>query len=199
MTDFAKKISELRAELGLSRQAVQELTHISMNTLRNWEMGTRVPAEWAQYLVLDKLKGIRKEQQQVENDEPIPDKAEELQPIPAVESMTRGELVSLARIEGEQVARAAIETGHYADMKELQQKMIEALPGNDFDSICNNLLMLLGLTGAYSRAINFFIAQDMNENKFILYSFLMALNAVQPQSNTVDNKKEAHTAENEDV
>ena len=135
----------------------------------------------------------------MENDEPIPDKAEELQPIPAVESMTRGELVSLARIEGEQVARAAIETGHYADMKELQQKMIEALPGNDFDSICNNLLMLLGLTGAYSRAINFFIAQDMNENKFILYSFLMALNAVQPQSNTVDTKKEAHTAENEDV
>ena len=169
-----------------------------MNTLRNWEMGTRVPAEWAQYLVLDKLKRIRKEQQQVETDEPVPEKAEALQPLPAVESMTRGELVSLARIEGEQVARDAIETGHYADMKNLQQKMIEALPGNDFDSICNNLLMLLGLTGAYSRAINFFIAQDMNENKFILYSFLMALNAVHPHPNIADNRKEDPTVENED-
>lgn len=55
MGDFSKKLLDYRNKRGWSRQFVSDQTEISIETLKSWEKGTRVPPEWAQGLLFFRL------------------------------------------------------------------------------------------------------------------------------------------------
>lgn len=57
MTDSIKKA---RHEAGISQQEMSDLLRIPKRTIENWEAGVRRPPEWAEMLVVEKLKSLVK-------------------------------------------------------------------------------------------------------------------------------------------
>lgn len=56
----AKNIRDARKAAGLTQQQMSDLLGIPKRTIESWEAGVRVPPEWAEKLVLEKLKLIDK-------------------------------------------------------------------------------------------------------------------------------------------
>lgn len=52
---FAEKLRTLRTEAGWKRPKMVERTGIPLRTIEDWESGKRVPPEYVQNLVLDRL------------------------------------------------------------------------------------------------------------------------------------------------
>lgn len=55
------KIKEMRKKLGFSQKKVSELLGIPVRTLQGWEAGERVPPEYVERLVVEKLQLIASE------------------------------------------------------------------------------------------------------------------------------------------
>ena len=51
-------IRDARKAAGLSQQGVTDALGIPRRTLQDWEAGKRTPPEWAEALVIEKLKKI---------------------------------------------------------------------------------------------------------------------------------------------
>lgn len=56
-------IQEARTEAGLSRAEMSRVFEIPVRTLESWEFGKRLPAHWAEKLILEKLEGMKKGEQ----------------------------------------------------------------------------------------------------------------------------------------
>lgn len=54
------EIRKAREEAGLSRAAMARIFEIPIRTLENWESGKRVPAHWAEKLIIEKLESMSK-------------------------------------------------------------------------------------------------------------------------------------------
>ena len=52
---FAEQLKSARAEKGLSQQRLSDWAHIPKRTIEAWETADRVPPDYVQYLVLDKI------------------------------------------------------------------------------------------------------------------------------------------------
>lgn len=52
-------IRAARAEAGLSRAEMSRIFEIPLRTLENWEAGTRLPAHWAEKLIVEKLESMK--------------------------------------------------------------------------------------------------------------------------------------------
>lgn len=55
---FAENLKRLRKELGLSQPELSRQTKIPLNTLKNWEYERKIPAEYIQDMVIEKLKNM---------------------------------------------------------------------------------------------------------------------------------------------
>ena len=53
-------IQMARAEAGLSRAEMSRVFEIPVRTLESWEFGKRLPAHWAEKLILEKLESMKK-------------------------------------------------------------------------------------------------------------------------------------------
>lgn len=53
-------IQEARTEAGLSRAEMSRVFEIPVRTLESWEFGKRLPAHWAEKLILEKLESMKK-------------------------------------------------------------------------------------------------------------------------------------------
>lgn len=56
-------LKQVRLNLNLTQKEASSYLGIPLRTIQNWEEGTRVPAEWAIDLVVDKLLTFKKEQE----------------------------------------------------------------------------------------------------------------------------------------
>lgn len=56
----ATKIKQARLAAGLTQQAMADLLKIPKRTIENWEGGKRNPPEWAEILIVEKLKALTK-------------------------------------------------------------------------------------------------------------------------------------------
>lgn len=52
-------IRAARTEAGLSRAEMSRIFEIPLRTLENWEAGTRLPAHWAEKLIVEKLESMK--------------------------------------------------------------------------------------------------------------------------------------------
>ena len=59
---FADKLRAERARLGLSQQALSKTLGVPKRTIENWEGGVNSPPEWAEKLLLERLKHMGKEE-----------------------------------------------------------------------------------------------------------------------------------------
>lgn len=55
------KIKAARLAAGLTQAEVYEVLRIPMRTLQDWENDRRTPPEWAENLIIEKLKQLKKE------------------------------------------------------------------------------------------------------------------------------------------
>ena len=53
-------IRSARLEAGLTQQEMSDLLQIPKRTIENWEGGQRRPAKWAETLIIEKLKSLKK-------------------------------------------------------------------------------------------------------------------------------------------
>ena len=53
-------IRSARLEAGLTQQEMSDLLQIPKRTIENWEGGQRTPAQWAETLIIEKLKSLKK-------------------------------------------------------------------------------------------------------------------------------------------
>lgn len=53
-------IQKARTEAGLSRAEMSRVFEIPVRTLESWEFGKRLPAHWAEKLILEKLESMKK-------------------------------------------------------------------------------------------------------------------------------------------
>lgn len=58
MVKEINKIKEARLNAGLTQAKMAEIFKIPKRTIENWETGSRKPPEWAELLVIDKLRNI---------------------------------------------------------------------------------------------------------------------------------------------
>lgn len=58
MVKEINKIKEARVNAGLTQAKMAEIFKIPKRTIENWETGSRKPPEWAEILVIDKLRNI---------------------------------------------------------------------------------------------------------------------------------------------
>lgn len=54
------KIKQARLAAGLTQKSMSELFQIPRRTLEDWETGKRNPPEWAEILIVEKLKALAK-------------------------------------------------------------------------------------------------------------------------------------------
>ena len=54
-------IRSARLEAGLTQQEMSDLLQIPKRTIENWEGGQRTPAKWAETLIIEKLKSLKKQ------------------------------------------------------------------------------------------------------------------------------------------
>lgn len=54
------RIQTARMEAGLSRAEMSRQFEIPVRTLEDWEAGKRVPAPWAEKLIIEKLESLKK-------------------------------------------------------------------------------------------------------------------------------------------
>ena len=59
MTD--NKIKQARKAAGLTQSEMSELFHIPIDTIKGWDSGRTYPPEWAEILIVEKLKKIAEE------------------------------------------------------------------------------------------------------------------------------------------
>ncbi|MDR3149530.1 MAG: helix-turn-helix transcriptional regulator [Oscillospiraceae bacterium] len=52
---FALQLYTLRYRKGITQRAVSKLTWVPLRTVENWEAGTRVPPQYLQGVVLEKI------------------------------------------------------------------------------------------------------------------------------------------------
>lgn len=50
-----QSLKTVRENLGMTQLEVSNLRGIPINTIRNWEQGTRIPSEWALNLLIDRI------------------------------------------------------------------------------------------------------------------------------------------------
>ena len=55
---FPEKLKELRANVGVSQQAVADRTLVPKRTLEKWETGERTPPSYVQRFILNELENI---------------------------------------------------------------------------------------------------------------------------------------------
>lgn len=55
---FAENFKRLRNELGLSQAKLSKVTKIPLDTIKSWESGRKIPAEYIQEMVIDRLKSM---------------------------------------------------------------------------------------------------------------------------------------------
>lgn len=55
---FAENFKRLRNELGLSQAKLSKVTKIPLDTIKSWESGRTIPAEYIQDMVIDRLKSM---------------------------------------------------------------------------------------------------------------------------------------------
>lgn len=60
------EIKKARMEAGLSRAEMSRQFEIPVRTLEDWESGKRVPAHWAEKLIIEKLETMNKKDSAVE-------------------------------------------------------------------------------------------------------------------------------------
>jgi len=53
------KIKQARLAASLTQQAMSDLLKIPKRTIENWEEGKRQPPEWAERLIIEKLRSMR--------------------------------------------------------------------------------------------------------------------------------------------
>lgn len=58
MVKEINRIKEARLNAGLTQAKMSEVFKIPKRTIENWETGNRKPPEWAEILVIEKLKNI---------------------------------------------------------------------------------------------------------------------------------------------
>lgn len=58
---FAEQLKAARAAKGISQQRLAEWAHIPKRTIEAWETTERMPPEYVQYLVLDKISTYKKQ------------------------------------------------------------------------------------------------------------------------------------------
>lgn len=58
MVKKINKIKEARLNAGLTQAKMSDVFKIPKRTIENWETGNRKPPEWAEILVIEKLKNI---------------------------------------------------------------------------------------------------------------------------------------------
>lgn len=61
MVKKINKIKEARLNAGLTQAKMSEVFKIPKRTIENWETGNRKPSEWAEILVVEKLKEMRED------------------------------------------------------------------------------------------------------------------------------------------
>lgn len=61
MVKEINKIKEARLNAGLTQAKMSEVFKIPKRTIENWETGNRKPPEWAEMLVIEKLKEMRED------------------------------------------------------------------------------------------------------------------------------------------
>jgi len=62
MSYFSEAFKTLRKSLGYTQKKLSWHTDIPVRTMQDWECDLRLPPAWVQYLVLDKLRSLRREQ-----------------------------------------------------------------------------------------------------------------------------------------
>lgn len=55
------RIKEARQQLGITQQKLSDLLGIPKRTIENWEAGSRKPPQWAERLILEKMKKMKEE------------------------------------------------------------------------------------------------------------------------------------------
>lgn len=58
-------IRAARQEVGLSRAEMSRIFEIPLRTLENWEAGTRLPAHWAEKLIVEKLESMKHDREEM--------------------------------------------------------------------------------------------------------------------------------------
>nr|DAX80530.1 MAG TPA: helix-turn-helix domain protein [Bacteriophage sp.] len=58
---MSERIKEARQTAGLTQKRMSELLLIPLRTIENWESGKRNPPLWAENLIVEKLKMMRRE------------------------------------------------------------------------------------------------------------------------------------------
>lgn len=53
-------IKEARKAAGLTQEGMSEWLEIPKRTIENWEAGVRTPPAWAEKLIVEKLRGMKK-------------------------------------------------------------------------------------------------------------------------------------------
>ncbi len=53
-------IKEARKAAGLTQQGVSDLLGIPRRTIQDWECGKRVPPEWVERLIVEKLESMKR-------------------------------------------------------------------------------------------------------------------------------------------
>lgn len=61
--DFPEKFKAARKALGLTQHQLADKTLIPFRTIQSWEGGERLPPEWCQILVLEKLERMKNEKE----------------------------------------------------------------------------------------------------------------------------------------
>lgn len=61
MVKEINRIKEARLNAGLTQAKMSEVFKIPKRTIENWETGNRKPPEWAEMLVVEKLKEMRED------------------------------------------------------------------------------------------------------------------------------------------
>lgn len=59
--DNMSRIKKARAQLGITQQKLSDLLGIPKRTIENWEAGSRKPPQWAERLILEKMKKMKEE------------------------------------------------------------------------------------------------------------------------------------------
>ena len=58
-------IRAARQEVGLSRAEMSRIFEIPLRTLENWESGNRMPAHWAEKLIVEKLESMKHDREEM--------------------------------------------------------------------------------------------------------------------------------------
>ena len=58
MMKMMSKLKEARLDIGMTQKEVTDLLEIPIRTWQKWETGDRIPAPWAEKLILEKLSTI---------------------------------------------------------------------------------------------------------------------------------------------